>query len=116
MSKKPSIAQTMALKAAAAVAAVDEPEAAPTPEPVVEAPSTSDCVPDAPVGRSPATKAKGGRPRGRREIAGRQTVHLDEKRLAALQEMAEDRGRSIHSLIIEGIDAVIGRPVKTVWK
>lgn len=102
MSKKPTASEAMARKAAAAVAAISAepapPAAAPDPEPEAE----------------PAPKR--GRPRGRRPVANRQTVYLDEARYEALARIAEDRGRSIHSLLIEGVDAVIGKPAAPGWK
>ncbi|PJI55531.1 hypothetical protein CTI14_03985 [Methylobacterium radiotolerans] len=61
------------------------------------------------------TKAVG-RPKGRRPVAARQTVYLDDARHAALVRIAEDRGRSIHSLILEGIDHVIGKPTAPGWQ
>jgi hypothetical protein len=33
-----------------------------------------------------------------------------------LARIAEDRGRSIHSLILEGIDHVIGKPTAPGWQ
>ncbi|TFZ54928.1 hypothetical protein E4V01_24240 [Methylorubrum sp. Q1] len=63
-----------------------------------------------------AKASRGGRPRGRRSVAARQTVYLDEARHAALVRIAEDRGRSVHSLILEGIDAVIGKPARPGWE
>jgi hypothetical protein len=44
------------------------------------------------------------------------TLYLDARRHAALARLAEDRGRSIHSLIVEGIDHVIGKPVVSGWE
>ncbi|QRE78275.1 hypothetical protein F1D61_33125 (plasmid) [Methylobacterium aquaticum] len=74
--------------------------------------------PDEPASASQAeaTPGRRGRPRGRRPVAARQTVYLDEARHAALVRLAEDRGRSVHSLILEGIDAVIGKPSATGWR
>ena len=106
MSRRPSASQMLALKAAAAVAAQDEEEAAPAPEPEIQ--------PMAAAASEHVAKATG-RPKGRRAVAARQTVYLDDARHAALARLAEDRGRSIHSLIIEGIDHVIGKPVRAGW-
>ncbi|WP_158808433.1 hypothetical protein [Beijerinckia sp. L45] len=58
---------------------------------------------------------KRGRPAGKRESVARQTIYLDEARHQALRRMAADQGRSIHSLMIEGIDRVIGKPVVKGW-
>lgn len=107
MTKKPTLAQTLALKAAAAVN-----EAQAVPEPVAAAPAPVS-EPD-PGAESP--KPKRGRPRGRREVASKQTVYLDEARYEALARIAEDRGRSLHSLILEGVDHVIGKPAAPGWK
>ncbi|WP_207767974.1 hypothetical protein [Methylobacterium frigidaeris] len=60
----------------------------------------------------PKPRNKGGRPKKSREVANRQTVYLDQARYDALVATAHDHGRSIHSIIIEGIDVVIGRPRK----
>ena len=97
----------LALKAAAAVAAQDEEEATPVSEPETR--------PMAAAALEHVAKATG-RPKGRRAVAARQTVYLDDARHAALARLAEDRGRSIHSLIIEGIDHVIGKPVRAGWQ
>jgi len=107
----------MAMRAAAAVLDEVEPEAVAVA--VVNdqlAPAKETAPQIAELEFEPEQKNKGGRPKGKREVAGRATVHLDAARLAALHELAVDRGRSIHSLIIEGIDAVIGKPTKSVWK
>jgi hypothetical protein len=68
---------------------------------------------DAP-GESP--KPKRGRPKGARQPYNVQRVFLDESRYRALSRAAEDRGQSMHSLILQGIDAVTGRPVRSAWK
>ena len=68
-----------------------------------------------PAATEPTTRARG-RPKGRRHVEARLTLYLDETRHAALVRMAEDRGRSIHSLILEGVDHVIGKPVVSGWK
>ena len=62
------------------------------------------------------TRAKPGRPRRRRQVASRQTVYLDAERHEVLKRMAQSRGTSLHSLIIEGIDHVIGKPAPQGWK
>ncbi len=108
MTKKPTLAQTLALKAAAAVN-----EAQTAPEPVAAALPVP--VPE-PEAATEAPKPKRGRPRGRREVASKQTVYLDEARYEALARIAEDRGRSLHSLILEGVDHVIGKPAAPGWK
>ena len=93
----------MALKAAAAVA--NEPD---EPEPVhVVAPERSEA--DTPAKRV-------GRPKGKREIGARMTVYLDAGRHDALVRLAADRGRSVHSLILEGIDAITEKPAVKAWQ
>ena len=57
-----------------------------------------------------------GRPRGKRPVEARQTIYLDKPRHEALSRIAEDRGRSVHSLILEGIDLIIGKPTKAGWQ
>lgn len=119
MTRRPNVSTALALKAAAAAAAVrdDEPEevvvevAAPAPE--LE--QAAQLEPAAPEPQMPAGKTVG-RPKGRRTVAARQTVYLDDARHAALARIAEDRGRSIHSLILEGIDHVIGKPTTPGWR
>lgn len=96
MTRRPSAAHNLALRAAEAAVEAD----------AVEPPASAE----------PTPKAKGGRPRGRRPVQARLTLYLDETRHAALVRMAEDRGRSIHSLILEGVDHVIGKPVVSGWK
>lgn len=133
MSRRPNVSQTLALKAAAAAAAVrdddeqDEAEAAfaetaPAQSPELSEPVELADLPEAaaasmPVndGQEPGPKPIG-RPKGRRSVAARQTVYLDDARHAALARIAEDRGRSIHSLILEGIDHVIGKPTAKGWQ
>lgn len=123
MSRRPNASQALALKAAAAAAAArdDEPDEievveAPAPEPAPPGPPPEPqmAAPDAPL-PTPVTKPIG-RPKGRRPVAARQTVYLDDARHAALARIAEDRGRSIHSLILEGIDHVIGKPTTRGWQ
>lgn len=102
MSRRPTAAHNLALRAAEAAVEMDE-----RVEPVaIEAPANAPTSPK----RAP------GRPKGRRPVDARLTLYLDEKRHAALVRMAEDRGRSIHSLILEGVDHVIGKPVMSGWK
>jgi hypothetical protein len=101
--KRPNVAQTLAMRAAAAAAAQDEEERQSEPPAEGSAPAS-------------APQAARGRPRGKRPVAARQTIYLDEARHAALTRLAEDRGRSVHSLIIEGIDHVIGKPMKVGWE
>lgn len=90
MTKKPTVGETLAREIAAAVA--KPPEEAPPP------------------------KSRGGRPPGRRrEVANRLTVHLDAGRDKALKRMAVDQERSVHSLVIEAIDKLIGRSRSKTW-
>lgn len=113
MSKKPSASQNMALRAAAMVArereAFDE---APIAAPVSE-PQPADLEPPPPAENAAPRR---GRPRGKRPVEARQTIYLDKARHAALARIAEDRGRSVHSLILEGIDHVIQKPIKPGWQ
>src|SRR3954452_8933451 len=101
MTKRPTVSQALALKAAAAAVQAD--------------PQTGELEIPA-EGRGDACRPARGRPRGKRPVAARQTVYLDEPRHAALTRIAEDRGRSVHSLIIEGIDHVVGKPSKAGWQ
>lgn len=101
MTKRPNVSQTLALKAAAAA--------------VQAGPHTAELDVQA-EGRSDICRPARGRPRGKRPVAARQTVYLDEARHAALARIAEDRGRSVHSLIIEGIDHVVGKLTKAGWQ
>lgn len=132
MTRRPNVSQTLALKAAAAAAAVrdsdeqDEAEAsfaetrpAHSQEPaetaqLVDVPEAAASKPVVDV-QEPSPKSTG-RPKGRRSVAARQTVYLDDGRHAALARLAEDRGRSIHSLILEGIDHVIEKPTTKGWQ
>jgi hypothetical protein len=109
MTRRPNVSQTLALKAAAAAA-----QAGPDLRETQEAEGD----PNSPAFASNGAGAtrRQGRPRGKRPVAARQTVYLDDARHAALVRIAEDRGRSIHSLIIEGIDHVIGKPVRAGWE
>jgi hypothetical protein len=132
MTRRPNVSQTLALKAAAAAAAVrdddeqDEAEASlaeTAPAHSSEPDETTELVhePEATALKSvddvqdPSPKSTG-RPKGRRSVAARQTVYLDDARHAALARLAEDRGRSIHSLILEGIDHIIGKPTAKGWQ
>src|SRR5215210_881029 len=99
MSRRPNVSQTLALKAAAA-AALTEPDI----HEARDAGSGGDSPTFAGNGLGEGAARRQGRPRGKRAVAARQTVYLDDARHAALVRIAEDRGRSIHSLIIEGID------------
>jgi hypothetical protein len=76
--------------------------------PAIEAPALVPVV--APLKRAP------GRPKGKREVEARLTLYLDPRRHEALRRLAEDRGRSIHSLIIEGVDGIIGKPAIKAWE
>ncbi len=102
--RRSNISQALTLKAAAAVRDQDEPEEL---MPVAR---------EEPEALADANGARRGRPKGKRPVAARQTVYLDEARHAALVRLAEDRGRSVHSLIIEGIDHVVGKPTKAAWQ
>ncbi len=105
MSRRPNLAETMARKAAAAVDMVED------DEPAVPVTVANEDAPPS------ATQTKGrGRPKGKREIDARVTVYLDSARHAALVKIATDRGRSVHSLILEGIDAVTGKPTVQAWE
>lgn len=48
-----------------------------------------------------------GRPRRGHEVVASHTVRLGAQAQADLTRLAKDRGRSIHSIILEGIDDVI---------
>jgi hypothetical protein len=120
MSRRPNVSQTLAMKAAAAAAREVEQEdanaslapaspAEASPEPAL---LSEDTQRDTDAGQAKQI----GRPKGRRPVAARQTVYLDDARHAALARIAEDRGRSIHSLILEGIDHVIGKPTTPGWR
>lgn len=102
----------LALKAAAAVAAQDRDEEAAAQAEVAPPPASEPLT----IGSTTDARRPTGRPKGRRPVAARQTVYLDDARHAALVRLAEDRGRSVHSLIIEGIDHVIGKPVRSGWQ
>ncbi len=106
MSRRPNVSQTLALKAARAAAEQAEPEEA---EPAQVGPVSEN-------GAGEGGSRPRGRPKGKRAVAARQTVYLDDARHAALSRIAEDRGRSVHSLIIEGIDRVIGKPMRAGWE
>src|SRR5271154_3933546 len=97
MSRRPTAAHNLALRAAEAAIDIDE------------------RVEPAAIEPTPTNRARG-RPRGRRQVDARLTLYLDEPRHAALVRMAEDSGRSIHSLILEGVDRVIGKPVISGWQ
>jgi len=100
MSRRPNLSETMARKAAAAVDMIEE-EPAPAAVVASQDQETASTAP-----------AKGrGRPKGKRPVDARVTVYLDGARHAALVKIAADRGRSVHSLILEGIDAVTGKPI-----
>jgi len=111
MTRRPNVSQTLALKAAAAAAQA---------EPDIRETQQAHDGPNSPTfagnGAEEGAARRQGRPRGKRPVAARQTVYLDDARHAALVRIAEDRGRSIHSLIIEGIDHVIGKPVRAGWE
>ena len=105
MARRPSTSHALAdAMRAAAAASLDVEEVAD----LAPTPST------APTPLSPSKKPVG-RPKGKRPVEARMTINLDAKRHAALTRLAEDRGRSIHSLIVEGIDHVIGKPAVSGW-
>lgn len=122
MSRRPNVSQTLAMKAAAAAAREVEQEDAdanlalalqPTDSPEPQAtPPAQDPEPAEITERAKAV----GRPKERRPVAARQTVYLDDAQHAALARIAKDRGRLIHSLILEGIDHVIGKPTVKGWQ
>ena len=98
----------MALKAAAAVA--NEPD-----ERVSASTETAEAV-RVTISTADAPAKRVGRPKGKREIGARMTVYLDSARHEALVRLANDRGRSVHSLILEGIDAITEKPVVKAWQ
>jgi non-ribosomal peptide synthetase component F len=116
MSRRPNVSQTLAMKAAAAAAReVEQEDADASLAPV----SQFEAAPPGPEPQPVEVEERArsvGRPKGRRTVAARQTVYLDDARHAALARIAEDRGRSIHSLILEGIDHVIGKPTAKGWQ
>ena len=121
MSRRPNVSQTLAMKAAAAAAREVEQDDAAADNLAAAAQAEADQQSAPPSqalqptdGEEPAKAV--GRPKGRRPVAARQTVYLDDARHAALARIAEDRGRSIHSLILEGIDHVIGKPTAPGWQ
>lgn len=69
------------------------------------APPSEAPMPEA-VEHQPA-KRPPGRPPGRRAVAARHNVRLSESQYGALAQLAQQNGRSIHSLILEAIDALI---------
>lgn len=123
MSRRPNVSQALAMKAAAAAAREAEHEEVEAAAAEHDAPSAAISLTQIEMPQPPASidgDKKGprptGRPKGRRTVAARQTVYLDDARHAALARIAEDRGRSIHSLILEGIDYVIGKPTAKRWQ
>ena len=93
--KKPSASENLAAKTAAAMAAaeVDDDTANTAPQP---------------------KRGRGRPPKEKKEAFAITTVRLDEKRYKALAELAEDRGISIHGLILGGIDLITNKPTKNV--
>ncbi|GJE14257.1 hypothetical protein [Methylobacterium longum] len=122
MSRRPNVSQALAMKAAAAAAREveqDDADASLARAPLTEAAPDPRATLPAQILQPAETTADTkpiGRPKGRRPVAARQTVYLDDARHAALARIAEDRGRSIHSLILEGIDYIIGKPTTTGWR
>ena len=109
MSRRPNLSETMARKAAAAVEMIED-----EPAPAVEAPRRID-VPEEALQGGPLVKGRG-RPKGKREVGARMTVYLDSARHEALVRLANDRGRSVHSLILEGIDTITEKPSFKAWQ
>lgn len=62
------------------------------------------------VSMSQPAKRPPGRPPGRRPVAARITIRFDEARHEALQRLAEERGRSLHSLVLEAVDDLLRKP------
>ena len=131
MSRTPSKSQSLAMRAAAAIAAQDDEDEADRGEPAAELammhePEASPVEvkpvpPGAPLAEPPTASGSAssrgrGRPKGKRAVEARHTVYLDAPRHSALSRLAEDRGRSVHSLILEGIDHVIGKPQNPGWQ
>ena len=127
MSRTPSKSQSLAMRAAAAIAAQDDADDSSEvaqaevehARALVEEPVKVDALPPAsapadPVPAAPAKRGRG-RPKSKRAVEARHTVYLDAARHSALTRLAEDRGRSVHSLILEGIDHVIGKPQSPGW-
>lgn len=101
MTRRPSsTAHTLAERAAQAVAALDD------------EPATAEIEAEP---RVEPTQRGRGRPKGKREVEARLTLYLDARRHEALRLLAADRGRSIHSLLIEAVDTMIGKPTITTW-
>lgn len=105
MSRRPTTAHALAAAAAAAATDLGEAPAEVYPPPVSEL--------SAPIAER---LRRPGRPKGKREVEARLTVYLDARRHEALRRLAEDRGRSVHSLILEGVDIVIGKPGVKAWE
>lgn len=123
MSRRPSASERIAMQAAAALAETDrekeqettiQPENNITLKGAVDSGATALAPSQSEV--SPTTAQGRGRPQGKRPVQARQTVYLDAARHAALVRIAADRGRSVHSLILEGIDHVIGKPSAPGWQ
>ena len=53
---------------------------------------------------SASPKRRPGRPAGRKPVAARLAVRLDQARYTALAAQAADRNLSMHSILIEAID------------
>jgi hypothetical protein len=103
MARRPTQSHALAMQAAKAVSDLDD-RADETL--IIEAPTPITALPK----RAP------GRPKGRREVEARLTLYLDPRRHEALRRLADDRGRSIHSLVIEGVDGIIGKPAIKAWE
>lgn len=58
---------------------------------------------------SPPKKRSVGRPASGRVVASVLNVRLDQRQLDELRAIARERGRSIHSLLLEGCDSVIAQ-------
>ena len=105
MSRRPSAAHALAEQAARAIAEIDNANELSLVESNLE-----------PAPSSATAAAPRGRPKGKREVEARLTLYLDARRHEALRRLAADRGRSIHSLVIEAVDALTGKPVLKAWE
>jgi uncharacterized protein (DUF4415 family) len=93
---------------------VDEPARAEAPAATTQ-PAAQSTPSELASAAAPAKRGRG-RPKSKRPVEARHTVYLDKPRHDALTRLAEDRGRSAHSLILEGIDHIIGKPQSPGWQ
>ena len=84
----------------------DPPPRARKPRPETPAAAPSEIDMQEAVATQP-TKRPPGRPPGRRSVAAKHTVYLDEGRQMSLARLAQNGGRSVHSLILEAIDDLV---------